>query len=290
MRSKFTYQDFEVSSWNAFERKISELTEEARKPGLRWIFRGEGSTNYRMSTSLEREAKSLGQSVSSLPSLEERMIREFRRRLHHYTPHVPHHLDYVELLAMMQHFGAPTRLQDWTYSPYVAAYFAVERAKRSCVVWVLEWSTIRSDVLFKSIEKEAQEKGYPIPAFTDASGLPTDPSKLSQLMLVSFLFAHPRRMVVAVNPYRLNDRLTVQQGVFIMPGDLSLSLETNLAAAITAGASLTRLTIRLTKRSRTQFLLNLHRSNISRATLFPGLPGFAESLRTRLAIPETLSS
>jgi hypothetical protein len=37
---------------------------------------------------------------------------------------IPHRLPIQEQMAMLRHHGAPSPLLDWSYSPYVAAYFA----------------------------------------------------------------------------------------------------------------------------------------------------------------------
>jgi hypothetical protein len=53
---------------------------------------------------------------------------------------VPDLDDTLEWLALMRHHGAPTRLLDWTYSFFVAVYFACEEAKTNapCVVYALD--------------------------------------------------------------------------------------------------------------------------------------------------------
>ena len=59
---------------------------------------------------------------------EERILRIFKRKAHHFLSAGPLPDDDFEWLALMQHHGAPTRLLDFTWSPYVAAFFALQRA------------------------------------------------------------------------------------------------------------------------------------------------------------------
>src|SRR5436309_276549 len=44
----------------------------------------------------------------------------------------------LEWLALMQHYGAPTRLLDFSYSFWIALFFAFEAAEDDCVVVALD--------------------------------------------------------------------------------------------------------------------------------------------------------
>lgn len=53
--------------------------------------------------------------------------------------------DMLEVAALAQHYGVHTRLLDWTYDPFVAAYFASKpsgRAPRDLCIWGLNAKTV----------------------------------------------------------------------------------------------------------------------------------------------------
>jgi FRG domain len=104
-----------ISSWSAF---IQLCTNEFAG---RWHFRG------MLDNWVERAARNWEIPIDELPEIEKAMLREFKRA---YPPDenalAPDDNDTVAWLALMQHHGAPTRLLDWTYSPFIAAFFALD--------------------------------------------------------------------------------------------------------------------------------------------------------------------
>ena len=86
----------------------------------------------------------------------------------------------------------------------------------------------------------------------------------------------------------MNERLTVQQGLFLFPTDVEESFLTNLkgpAAGLPNMAPyLWRVDLEITNQNRLVILEELRKMNIHRASLFPGIDGFAQSLATEIEI------
>jgi hypothetical protein len=80
-----------------------------------------------LKTTLERACESYDIPLEKARVIEDILLRNFMRKYHHYSQHIPDRGNTLEWLSVMQHYGAPTRLLDFTYSVYVAAYFALEK-------------------------------------------------------------------------------------------------------------------------------------------------------------------
>lgn len=271
-----------LKTWDQIRKVFDQLKEP------RWLFRGQANASWPLRTSLERalESGDVGE--------EERLIYLFKSRAHHYLPSTPALDNDLEWLALMQHHGAPTRLLDFTRSPYVALYFAIENAAEPhCAVWAVNGPAFqdRTEYLLSKL-KEWHDFG--LPELFEETALDY---WLRQPELFSSMFLRNQsNLICPVQPTRMNERMVTQQALFLCPGKAHSwdSFEGNLLCMLTlkklpeyiepAWNPPLIYRLHIDAGLRTDILRELSRMNITRATLFPGLDGFAASLTTDLAV------
>lgn len=236
-----------------------------REMGRGWVFRGQRDAAWDLVTNLQRPGLRLS------PALAEREFhREFTHGAHNYLSanEVPQTM--LEWLALMQHHGTPTRLLDWTESPFVACYFALEDAVDShgrCAVWAVDlpWTMARAGMLIQGVGN-GEFAHFKLKKLWQSD-------EFKRLVMDGQL-----TMVVPALPRRRNRRLVAQQGLFLVPANLDVSFFDNLAYGVPSiNGRIVK--ILLHNSVREEALDELALMNINRATLFPGLDGFAQSLR-----------
>ena len=249
-----------------------------------WVFRGQSNAEWQLKTSLEREFDAAKVPIGERGFLEEGLIRDFQRRLPAVAEQFrgPQEDNVLAWLALMQHHGAPTRLLDWTYSFFVALFFAVESTDRDAAVYAIEcrWCNKQSRSRLPNRD-DAEQKIANDPYFTKSATFQS-------------LFARDPEIALVhrINPFVLNPRLSVQQGLFLCPGSVSTSFEENLFALQPgiADRSIETQIQKLIIPSEIQrdVLRELSYMNINRQSLFPGIDGLAQSMRQAIRRPESL--
>jgi hypothetical protein len=237
---------------------------------------------------LERSAEEVECLASLISGRESYIMKQFQRRAHHYIKSPPDQSAGAEWLALIQHYGGPTRLLDFTHSFYVAAFFAVERSTTNSAIWCV--NATRLDDL--SIERRRDET------------LDDVRQKLVAIANSHLADTVPSSRVIIVDPFRLHERAALQQGCYLFPCDVSKPFETNLYTGLghSLPVSADRLEseallkvhddelsrydvikVEVPKLFNLDVLMDLRRMNISSATLFPGLDGYARSLNYHMS-------
>ena len=203
--------------WQDYLKKWEDMTSEE------WVLRGQSCQESKMislKSGLERALISYEIPLSKAPEIDEWMIRDFRRKYEGINFKMVSE-DTLYCLLLMQHYGCPTRLLDFTYSPYIAALLTVENisfeqgAERKAFVfcfnhkWInnsAKWN-IADDNLFK---------------------MRVDDKTMTEDSFKRLYMEKKRSFIVAENPQQLHRRLSIQRGVFIVQGNISKSMMENI--------------------------------------------------------------
>lgn len=110
-----------IDSWPAFQESINALTD--RYSHNRLVWRGARDADWGVQSSLYR---SLGNVLGHQPDEDEMVAAEKQILKRARTDWRFDGMPALELFALLQHFGGPTRLLDVSENPLVALWFATE--------------------------------------------------------------------------------------------------------------------------------------------------------------------
>ncbi|MEA2572565.1 MAG: hypothetical protein QOI24_4566 [Acidobacteriota bacterium] len=250
--------DIEVSNWTDLQEAL--FTDSWREPLSRFrsnfVFRGVPRSTHGLSTSLQ---------TGGFEAQERHLLTSFRK---YALRNVVHGDALWNWLSLAKHHGLPTRLLDWSYSPFVALHFATHDTKDfdlDGAIWCVDFSKT-NELLPSRLRKMLERDGANI--FT------TEMLNETARSLEEFdaLSRHP--FVVFFEPPSLDERIVNQFALFSLPSDPRLQLEDllhqreEMYRRIIVPAEL-----------KWEIRDKLDQANITERVLFPGLDGLSAWLK-----------
>jgi hypothetical protein len=170
-------------------------------------------------------------------------------------------------LAVAQHHGLPTRLLDWTYSPFVALHFATEGlewGERDAVVWVVDYARTNA-FLPRPLQRVLADEGADV--FTAEMLTRVAPT------LAEFDALADDQFVVFFEPPSLDQRIVNQFALFSLVSDPRVGLERWLA-----GHPEVWRRVVIPSALRWEVRDKLDQANVTERVLYPGLDGLCRWL------------
>ena len=246
--------EIRVESWVDLQKALfaASWRPELGRHRSNHAFRGRTSADETLETSLLR----LGGEARSLEGYLLRNFRKYARRGDAQTDSV------WDWLALGQHHGLPTRLLDWTYSPFVALHFATANLAaydRDGVVWAMDYTLVHEqlpDSLRDVLDHEGANVFTPellaraAPTFRDLERIADEP------------------FCMFLEPPSLDERIVNQYALFSLLSDSRTSLDEWLD-----GREEVIQKILVPAALKWEVRDKLDQANITERVLFPGLDG-----------------
>ena len=248
-----------MGSWSELQEQLfaGSWQRELQRFRSNFAFRGRNDAAEDLRTSLLR----LGGDVRSV---EAHLLRNFRK----YAQREDVPFDSVwNWLALAQHHGLPTRLLDWTYSPYVALHFAtgtVEWFDRDGVVWMVDYVRAheQAPAPLRNVLGEQQMNVFTAELLEGAAGGLDDLEGLARDDYAIFL-----------EPPSLNERIVNQYALFALLSRPEARLDEWLESRPDFGRRLL-----IPAELKWEVRDKLDQANVTERVLFPGLDGLSRWL------------
>lgn len=152
-------REYKIKDWNDFNDKIfyNSWNNDIQRYRSNFIFRGVSHAEYDLLPSLNRVC-------NNRLYLEKPLLRNFQK---YASLELSDNNNFWEIVSLAQHHGLPTRLLDWTFSPYVAAHFATENIiynNCDCAIWCIDFVAAQKylPLYFQSKLQEEMANGFSI--------------------------------------------------------------------------------------------------------------------------------
>ena len=250
--------DVRISSWSEL---LEAGCESSWQPSIsrhrsRYVFRGVPRGEHGLDSSLQS---------GGFEPHEKHLLTSFRK----YALRNAVHGDWVwNWLSLAKHHGLPTRLLDWTYSPFVAMHFATQRLGDfdvDAAIWCVDFR--RTNELLPSPLRKLLDRD-------DANIFTTEMLNRVATTLDEFDALSKDDFVLFFEPPSLDERIVNQFALFSLPSSPRLSLETFLARH---EGSYRRIVI--PAEMKWEVRDKLDQANITERVLFPGLDGLSQWLK-----------
>jgi hypothetical protein len=249
--------DIRVKSWIELQEAVFT---DAWRPQIQrhrsaFVFRGVPRVSHTLDTSLQ---------TGGFVGHEKHLLTSFRK----YAVERAVHGDWVlNWLSLAKHHGLPTRLLDWSYSPYVAMHFATVNAREfdsDGAIWCVDYQKT-NELLPPKLREILKSE--------DASIFSTE--MLSRVATtLEDIDALGGDFVAFFEPPSLDERIVNQFALFSLPSSAKLSLEELLKRR----ESMFRRII-IPAELKWEVRDKLDQANITERVLFPGLDGLSQWLK-----------
>jgi len=267
-RKVFPSEDIQIPSLEKYLRTVAIIRRNWKKgeaidsrgdEKALW-YRGQANSSWGLTPSRWREAYA--------EANESEMRLEFESVGRQLVP-ADHQRDKWGWYFLMAHYGAPTRLLDWTVNPLVALYFAVSsvNSNADAAVWVIDpwnWNEVHIPHLWGPALPDWKEtKPY---LWNVEKAQDTDNKEAN------------RKWPVAIEPPHIDKRISAQEGRFFLFGNAKDMVEAPGVNRKGRGkkAKLDKIIIPSAKAKTIRD--ELHRISINEKTIFPDLSGLAKHI------------
>lgn len=253
--------EIRVKDWSELNRELYENTWNAdiRRFRSNYVYRGMADARADLSTSLMK----LGGPVRDM---EFHILRNFKKYARSGTVTYDSTWNW---LALAQHHGVPTRLLDWSYSPYVALHFTTTdlgEYERDGIIWAVDYVGVHQHLprKLRTTLSEERSNAFTVDMLEHAVESLLELEKLSSDEFALFL-----------EPPSLDQRIVNQFSIFSLMSRPDARLDCWLEKEHPELVRRIIIPAALKWEARDK----LDQANITERVLFPGLDGLARWLK-----------